>query len=224
MQTQDAPSEFLFKLWPWFEANRNRLLGGAAVVLVVVGGYSFYSWYHGERETTAGQALTQALVNSSGANADHQAVTFEGLATQYSGTVAGGRARLQAAATLFGAGRYADAQAQFEKYVSANSSGSLSVIAQLGIAASLEAQNKLNEAAAAYRKVAGQSAEASAQLTAKFSLGRIAELSGKPADAVSFYQEVSHSSLAGSLATEAAMRAMEIKSRMAVAPKPAAKS
>jgi predicted negative regulator of RcsB-dependent stress response len=224
MQTQDAPAEFLFKLWPWFEANRNRIIAGVAALLVVAGAYSFYSWYHGQRETAAGQALTLALVNASKADASKLAVTFEQLAAKYSGTVAGGRAQLQAASTLFDAGHYAEAQVQFQKYASANSSGSLSAIAQLGLAASLEAQNKLNEAAAAYRKVAGQSAEASAQLTAKFSLGRIAELSGKPADAVSYYQEVSRSSLAGSLATEAAMRAMEIKTRMAAAPKAAAKS
>jgi predicted negative regulator of RcsB-dependent stress response len=224
MQTQDAPAEFLFKLWPWFEANRNRLIGGTVAVLVVVGGYSFYAWHHGERETAAGQALTQALVNSSGANAGALAETFEGVASRYSDTVAGGRARLQAAATLFSAGRYADAEVQFEKFTRANSAGSLSSIANLGIAASLEAQNKLDEAAAAYRKVAGQSTDLSAQLSAKFSLGRIAELKGKPADAMSYYQEVSRNAVAGSLATEAAMRAMEIKTRMAAAPKPAAKS
>jgi predicted negative regulator of RcsB-dependent stress response len=224
MQTQDVPAEFLFKLWPWFEANRNRLIAVAAAIVVMVGGYSFYSWYHADREDAAGQALTQALGNSSKADAGSLANTFERVADKYSGTVAGDRARLQAAATLFGAGRYADAQVQFEKCAAGNSSSSLPIIARLGMASCLEAQNKLDEANAVYRKVAGQSTEMSAQLSAKFSLGRIAELKGKPADAMSFYQEVSRNSLAGSLATEAAMRAMEIKTRMGVAPKSAAKS
>ena len=26
MQTQDAPAEIIFKLWPWLEANKNRLI------------------------------------------------------------------------------------------------------------------------------------------------------------------------------------------------------
>jgi len=227
MQTQDAPAEFLFKLWPWLEANQKLLIRGTVIALVAIGAYSFYVWQHGETEIAAGEALTQTLLNTSHADASQLAGAFGQVATQYSGTAAGGRAQLQAAATLFGAGKYPEALAQFQKYISANPAGNLLVAARLGVAASLEAQGKLDDAAADYRQVAGQSSDAAAQLAAKFSLGRIAELKGKPADAVNFYQEVSRSSLGGSLVSEAAMRMTEIKTRLATAPaaapKPAAK-
>ena len=133
---------------------------------------------------------------------------------------------MQAAAAYFSAGRYADAQAQFQKTLAAGSSGDLAATAALGAASSLEAQGKLDDAANSYRQVTSQFADSTTVLPAKFALGRIAEQQGKFTEATSYYQEIAHNNQAGSLASEAAMRALEIKSKLPAAPKavaPAAK-
>ena len=33
MQTQDAPAEIIFKLWPWLEANQKRLIAVAVAIV-----------------------------------------------------------------------------------------------------------------------------------------------------------------------------------------------
>ena len=87
------------------------------------------------------------------------------------------------------------------------------------MASSLEALGKLDDAANAYRQVTGQFADSAAAFPAKFALGRIAEQQGKFTEAAGYYQELARNNLAGSLASEAAMRALEIKSKLPAAPK-----
>ncbi len=211
----------MFKLWPWLEANKNRLIGAVTVVVVAAALYSFISWRHDQNEMAAGQAMTQLLVSAPGATAEQSAPAFVKLAADYAGTAAARRAQLQAAATYFSAGKYADAQAQFQKVLDASAAGALAPTAAFGVASSLEAQGKLDDAAAAYRKVATQFADSAAALPAKFALGRIAEQQGKFAEAMSAYQELARNNFAGSLASEAALRAIEIKSKIPAAPKAA---
>jgi tetratricopeptide (TPR) repeat protein len=212
----------MFKLWPWLEANKNRLVGGVAIVLVVAAAYAFLSWRHDQSEITAGQALTQLLVSPpSVATTEQTADSFARLAANYAGTAAAQRAQLQAAATYYSLGRYADAQTQFQKALAAGSTGTLAATAALGVASSLDAQGKLDDAATAYRKVISQFADASEVLPAKFALGRIAEQQGNFTEAMNYYQELARNNLAGSLASEAALRAVEIKSKLPAAVKPA---
>lgn len=226
MQTQDAPAEIIFKLWPWLEANKNRLIGALAAILLVAGILYFISSQREQKEVDAGQAMTLLLVNPT-ANANI-ADAFEQLAAKYPGTAAGQRARLQAGAALFNDGRYPDAQAQFQKFLEASATGSLAATAQLGAAASLEAQNKLDAAAAAYQKITSVYAGSSSVLPAEFALGRIAEQQNKLTEAMSHYDKAARASLGGTLAQEAAQREFEIKAKVAAtapksaAPKPAA--
>jgi predicted negative regulator of RcsB-dependent stress response len=219
MQAQEAPAELMFKLWPWLEANKNRLIGAAVVVVVAFALYSFMSWRHEQTEIDAGQALTQLLVSPpNGATPELTAGAYAQLADKYSGTQAAQRAQLQAAAAYFGVGRYPDAQAQFQKSLDASSAGPLAATAALGLGSSLEAQGKLDDAATAYRRVTTQFADAAAALPAKFALGRIAEQQGKFSEAMSAYQELARNNFAGSLAAEAALRALAIKSKIPAAP------
>jgi len=63
MQLQDAPAAYLFKLWPWFEANRIRIIWGGGVIVVAAGLISFYSWQRDQKEIAAGKALTQLMTS-----------------------------------------------------------------------------------------------------------------------------------------------------------------
>lgn len=224
MQTQDAPAEFIVKLWPWLEANRNRLIGAAAAILVVAGVVYFISSQREQREVDAGQALTMLLVSpTDNTNIAARANAFADLAVKYAGTDAGRRARLQAGAAFFDAGSYADAQTQFQDFLNASSTGPLAAIAELGLAASLEAQNKLDQAAAAYQRVVSVYPGSDCVQPAEFAMGRIAEAQNKLSVAITHYENVASIGGGSSLVREAAVREAEIKAKMAAAaPKPAA--
>lgn len=223
MQTQDAPAEIIFKLWPWVEANKNRLLGGVAVILVGWGIVSFVTSQRAQKEIDAGQALTSLMVNP-GTNRNDSAMSsaFQQLAATYAGTAAGERARLQAASALFEAGSYADAQAQFKKYLDANPAGPFADTAELGIAACLESQNQMDAAMAAYQRVISAFPGSGSVAQAEFALARQAEKQNKLTEAVSHYENVVRASLGGSLREEAMMHAAELKAKVeAAAPKAA---
>lgn len=219
MQTQDAPAEFIFKLWPWFEANQKRIVIVVAAVALALAVSFFISSQKKQNEITAGQELTQLMMSPS-----VSAETLSQLAEKYSGTAAGQRAQLQSAATLFSAGRYADAEKQFQKLLASTATGTFAATAQLGLAASLESQGKAKEAATAYQKVASSFASTPSALPAEFALGRIAEQSGQLAVAVNHYETAARVGQSSSLGSEASFRATEIKAKLAATAKPAAKS
>jgi len=222
MQAQEATTEYLFKLLPWFEANLKRIAYGAALVLIVVFVYSFYSYRQGQLEITAGQALTQVLVSNTGSGL---AGACQKIAADYAGTAVGQRALLTGATTLFALGKYPEAQAQFEKFLGAYSDNFFTPQAELGVAACLDAQGKTDLAFTAYQKAAGQGADPSVVATAKFALARIDEAQGKAADAAKIYNDLARSFPNSPIGSEAGQRAMElrIKSPAAtVAPAPAA--
>lgn len=219
MQTQDAPAEFLFKLWPWLEANKNKLIGVTVAVVVIVGIYYFINWRDQQKEINAGVALTQLLAAPPSSNKPTQAAdSLAKFATEYSGTAAAQRAELQSGASYFDLGRYADAEAQFKKFLGSDVIGPLAATAELGYAASLEAQKKLNQATTAYARVTSDFSGTPSALTAQCALGRIAEDQGKWNEALTHYEAAARSGNAGgTLAREAAMHYSEIKARLAAA-------
>ena len=212
--TQDAPAEIIFKLWPWLEANKVRLIGAAVAIVVIIGIYSFITTQKAEREVDAGRALTQLLMTPpAGVNPSD---ALGQLATKYAGTQAAQRAQLQAAATLFSIGHYPEAQAQFQKFLENSPGGALAATAQLGVAASLEAQGKNDLATAAYQKTASTYSSTPSALPALCALGRINEQAGKLNEALSSYDAAAHAGQAGgTLAQEAAMHVAEIKAKLA---------
>jgi predicted negative regulator of RcsB-dependent stress response len=212
MQTQDASAELIVKFWPWLEANRRRLIAAAVAIVAVLFIWYFIATQKAQKAIEAGQAYTQLQLNMPpNPTVQQVADAFGNLAQKYSGTLAAQRAQLQAAAVLFGAGRYTDAQALFQQFVGANGDSSLAAGAQLGVGASLESQNKLDDAATAYRTVVTRYPNAAEVLPAKFSLARVLQSQGKLTEASSYYQEVMRSPLAGSLASQAAQRLAQIQ-------------
>jgi len=143
------------------------------------------------------------------------------LATKYDGTMASQRAQLQAAALLFNAARYADAESQFQKFFTDNTGSELASTAMAGAAACLESLGKLDEALIAYRSVVTAYPDSMEAVAAKFSIGRVLELQGKFSEAVTAYQEVTRLPLSGSLASESAQRIALIQAKLPAA-KPAA--
>lgn len=219
MQAQDATTIFFLKAWTWAEANAKRIAIGTAFVAIAVFVISFYSWRQNQREIEAANALTQAIISSTGSQFADACLK---IAADYSGTRAGQRAQLQGAASLFAAGRYADAQAQFQKFLDVYPDNSFTPQATLGVAASLDAQGKFDLAVGAYQKAANQSSDGSVVAAAKFALAQIDEQQGRMSDAQKLYEEITRTFPNSSLASEATLRSVEMKSPAASMPSPAA--
>jgi tetratricopeptide (TPR) repeat protein len=214
MQAQDTSTFFFFKLWPWVEANLKRIGIGIGIAAAIVLLISFYIWKQDQKEIAAGQELTQLLVSTPpNFNTAQLADSYLQIANGYPDTHAAQRALLQSAATLFAAGRYADAQAQFEEFLNAHPESQFSGRAALGVAASLEARNETNLAVDAYQRVMNGFADPMAADSAKLALARIYESQGKMSDALNFYQDVAQANQNNSIGAEAgsALHAMELQ-------------
>jgi predicted negative regulator of RcsB-dependent stress response len=224
MQSQDVSAAFLIKFWPWLEANRNRLIGIAVAAGVILLGWYYVSTQRAQKAVDAGQAYTALQLNlPPNSTAQQVAAGFLQVAGKYSGTLAGQRAQLQAASLLFDAGRYADAQAMFQKFLNANHDSPLAAEARLGVAASLEAQNQPGRAETEYRAVTTSYPDSPEMLPAEFALARVLEAQGKLSEAAGCYQQVLSAPLAGSLVSEAAQRLQQIRSKLPAAKLPEVK-
>jgi predicted negative regulator of RcsB-dependent stress response len=212
MQLQDAPANYFFKLWPWIETNKVRLIwaGGIAVVAAALISYTYNR--RAQRELEAGIAFTQVLMTDPRtATGEKQSALFQKVAADYSGTAAAQRAILQSGAILYGAHKYSEAQTQFERFLSQYSGTTLAGQAALGAAASLDAQGKTDLAAAAYQRVISSYSDSVPALFAKYRLAQIDEQRGKINEALTLYEDIAHNSVGGSLAAEAGLRTMELK-------------
>jgi predicted negative regulator of RcsB-dependent stress response len=215
MELQDAPAAYFFKLWPKIEANWIRIALGGGIIIVVAMLISFYSWQQDQKEITAGKALTQYMMSAPRNVSDSQrADNFLKIAGDYQGTSAGQRALLQGAAMLFEAGRYADAQTQFQKFLDAHPDSLFTAQAALGVATSLDAQGKADLAAGAYQRVINMSSDVTAASSAKFALAQIDERQNKLTDAMNLYEDIVRNNPNGVLASEAGLRAMELKMKL----------
>ena len=223
MQPQETTTAYFFKLWPWIEANKNRFIFGA--VIIVIAGFliAFHLWRQNQKELAAGQALTEAFVSiPPNVNASQLADSYSKIAVDFPGTRASERAAAQSAAVLFEAGKYAEALAQFQQFLKTHPDSVYSPQAALGVAASLDAQGKTDLASSAYQRVISRFPDPNTVSVAKFALAQIGERQGKLADAENLYEEVARSNPNGSLGSEAAMRAMELKAKLPPASTPSA--
>jgi predicted negative regulator of RcsB-dependent stress response len=210
MQAQDAATTYLFKTWAWIENNARGAAIAAGIIVVAIIALSFYSWRLGQREIEAGNAFSRVILSGGGGQTADACLK---VAADFPGTKAGQRAMLQGAAMLFVAGRYADAQAQFQKFLDTYPDNSLTSEARFGVATSLDAQGKLNLAAGTYQNVINSSSEPSLIAAARLGLAQIQEQQGDVADAQKNYEEVARSNPNSSLASEAIMRAVQSKTK-----------
>jgi len=219
MELQDAPAAYFFKLWPRIEANWIRIALGGGVVVVAAVLISYYSWQRDQQQIAAGKALTQFMMSAPRSGSGSQpADLFLKIAGDYQGTSAGQRAWLQGGTMLFAAGRYADAQTQFQKFLDAHPDSFFAAQAALGVATSLDAQGKTDLAAGAYQRVINTSSDAMVTSSAKFALAQIDERQGKLTEAMNLYEDVVRNNPNGSLGSEAGLRAMELKMKLPSAP------
>jgi TolA-binding protein len=191
------------------------LIYGAVIIVATGILIAFYFWQQNQKEIAAGQALTELATSTPpDSDASQLADAYLKIAANFPRTRAGGRAAMQGAAALFEAGKYTTAQAQFEKYLETHPGGVFCAQAALGVAASLDAQGKTDLATSAYRRVISGFSDPNAVSAAKFALAQIDERQGRLADAENLYEDVARSSPNSSSGSEAALRAVELKTKL----------
>jgi predicted negative regulator of RcsB-dependent stress response len=204
------------KLWAWFLANQKPVFGFAAAAVVVGLITWFVLWHHDEKANTAADALSAITVVQAitGSSQPETSDSYLKVATTYPDSTAGARALLLAAGTLFTQEKYAEAQAQFEKFTREHRDSPFMGQALLGIAACLDAQGKTDQAIAAYKDLAAHHSDESFIYQAKFSLACLYEAQNKPELARDLFTEVEREDRVGSTGNEAARRLNDLLTRL----------
>ena len=220
MQQDTAQLSLFERLWAWFETNKKQAIWGICVVALVAFLASFYFWRQAEREVRASEALTQAevdMVSKNGSRVESPDAYLK-IVAEYPGTKAAGRALLQAGAALFAEEKYAEAQAQFERFSKEYANSTFLPEATLGVAACLDAD--ACPTLRLLRRFRGASDE---QILAdhvklheaQLALARIHQSQGKLEQALLGYEKLAQSEGPNSsIGYEAGLRAEELKEKM----------
>lgn len=176
----------------WFHKNQKRVII-AAVVLFGIGAIVAIVIWHGDKvESDANDTLMAMPSTFGGPSYPHPtASALQNVAKEYPGTPAGEQAEILAASVLFTDGKYADAQAAFEKFTTDHPNSPLAAQASLGVAASLEGAGKATEAVNKYKDIISRyPADPYITNPAKLTLARLSEQQNKPDEALKYYDEL----------------------------------
>ncbi len=192
MSSESTESVGLYQFLTWVELNKNRLIKGAIVVVVIGLGITFVRWKTHQTELMASDELLSLRTRLGAANSTDgpDAKDFLAVAEKFSGTDAAQRAELLAAGALFTNGDYAGAATAFERFSQSYPGHATAISAAYGLGASLEAQSKTAEALKAYELVVSNYPTSSVADEAKFSMARIYETTERPEQAFKLYSEL----------------------------------
>lgn len=185
----------MYRLVTWLHANRKQVTIGVVVVLVVALVAGLYSWKKGQDDTNADAALLQ-LPAAPEANAQFGSVpvpasSYLNVAHDYPGTPAGADAQLLGAEILFLNGNYAQAETEFNRFLTDHPDSDLVPQATMGVAASLEGEGKISDAMRQYQVlISGYPSDLEITAPAKLTLARLNESENKPDQALTLYAEL----------------------------------
>lgn len=140
-------------LMDWAELHSRLLTIIAVAVVVVAGGYWFYTKSHEARAHNAATALRQAELAVGSGNLALAQSDLEKIVDRYSATRSGEQARLLLAEVRYDRGQFADGVATLQPLTKADDEG-LRASAYNLVGAGYEQQQKYVDAAAAYREAA----------------------------------------------------------------------
>jgi len=206
MESEAKQAEFFYRAWTWTETHWKQVVGGTVAVAVVALAAALVVWQQKEKELKANEALS-ALINRGAPITSAEPLLKT--AAEYPGTSAAERALLLAAGKFFVEGKYPEARAHFEKYLSENPDSYLAPQAQLGIAASFDAEGKTNEAATAYASLIQRRPHDIVTPQAKLALARLYQAQGKLQEARDLYEAIGQASN-NSIGSEAYVRYQDL--------------
>jgi TolA-binding protein len=212
MESNVAQLPLSDRLWDWFETYKRQAF--LVTVIVVLAGLVvwFVIWQKESKQVDAGTALSQVAASQiDGAAARGNSVeAYLKVARDYPNSMSGARALLLAAGGLFAEGKYAESQAQFERFVREFQGNPFMGQAQFGIASCFDAQGKTDQAATAYKDLITRHPNENFVAQAKFALARIYEAQNKLEQARDSYQDVERSAPFTSIGNEAGVRLEEL--------------
>lgn len=226
MDTNIEESPALFNLMAWLEKNKKQVVIGVIALAAITIGIAAANASKREKEEKAGQELSRALLAPL-LDRTSKAETADDLlkvATANSGTQAGQQALLLAGGALYSGGKFAEAQASFERFCREYSGSDMAAQALYGVGAALAAQGKLDDAGKSYKDVVDRYPSSQVAKQARYSLAGVMSAQGKLDQAAALYEEVGRGDMGTSLGNEAAQRAEEIRAKLppVVVPAPVA--
>ena len=197
MESEAPPSAAFYNFLGWLNANKKPLGWFVLAVAAVIGFLVFRDWKKDQNEIAAAEQLSNIRLPYNAGELPPPGTddALVKLAAEHSGTSAGAHAQLLAGSTFFAEGKYAEAQAQFEKFLGEHGDSPWAVSAKYGLATSLDAQNKTNEAIAKYEEFIKRYPNDPVTDHAKLGAGRLYEQSGKPEQAVEIYDKMLKSTM-----------------------------
>ncbi|EEF58276.1 tetratricopeptide repeat protein [Pedosphaera parvula] len=213
MDSEATQSTDLIKLVDWLHKNQKQLIGFVLAIAVIGGGIAFYVANKNRQEVKAGEALSELRPSRATPGTQAPSVppdAYLKVANEHPGTSAGGQALLLAGGALFEAGKFKEAQAQFDRFLGEHGDSALASQARIGVAASLEAQGEDAQAAAKYQALISSQPNDSVIPQAKSALARLYEKQGKYADALRLYQELTKQGNNDSWSAEAGIQIEEL--------------
>jgi predicted negative regulator of RcsB-dependent stress response len=137
----------------WAEMHSRLLTGIAVAIIVIAGGFWFYTKSHEARARNAAAALQQAQLAVASGNLALAQSNLEKIVDRYSATRSGKQARLILAEVRYDRGQFADGISVLQPLTDGDDEG-LRASAYNLIGAGYEQQKKFDEAAEAYRQAA----------------------------------------------------------------------
>ncbi len=205
---QPVESTSMVEILAWFEVNKTRLVAGAGALLVLA--LVVYAWNYArdQRELRSNDALLALNVSFNAPTNLPPAASGDLLkvAREFPGTKAAERATFLAASAMFTEGKFAEAQAQFEKFQTDFQGSRLCPSAAIGAAVALESQGKTAEALTAYQTFPTRYPGSSVLTQAKFALARLNEEKKQFSEAYKLYEEVAKPGTFSTWADQAAQR------------------
>jgi len=188
MESENKQSGDLYTLLGWLEQNKAQVITGVAVVILAGIIYFYIDYRKSENAIEAGQQLSAVILAAPSGVPTADALLK--VANDNSGTDAGARALLTAAAKQFADGKVEDARASFQRFATEYPENPLMNQAKYGIAVCLESQGKTADATTAFKEVMDRYAGENTAAPAKFALARIYEAEGKLELARDYYIEL----------------------------------
>jgi len=169
----DSPTT-LELVFAWAIKHKQKLLIGAIAVVAVAIVVGVYFWHRTRSRELAEAELSKLrpTISAQGEITPVPASALVKVADDYPNTPAGARARLLAAGALFNEGKFAEAKAQFDKFLRDYPRSPFRPDALYGSASCIAAQGKSTEAIALYREIIDRYPGNPVVARAKLALGR----------------------------------------------------
>jgi predicted negative regulator of RcsB-dependent stress response len=200
-------------LLAWAEMHSRLLTVIAVAIIVIAGGFWFYTKSHEARARNAAAALQQAQLAVASGNLALAQSNLENIVDRYDATRSGKQARLILAEVRFDRGQFADGVSVLQPLTD-DGDKELRASAYNLIGAGYEQQKKLDDAAKAYRQAAEATPHKIDRDQYLASAARALTAGGKLDEAKKLWGDLA-SDPASSVAAEARVRLGEIEARAA---------